>query len=258
MMTDDDVVAALRAAGCVFAEDEAALLRESADSNADLERMLRLRVEGLPLERILGWAEFRGLRIAVAPAVFVPRRRTEWLAERAIALSGDGSIVLDLCCGSGAIAASIAAQVPGADVYASDIDPVAAAVARHNVGAANRVFEGDLFDALPAFLRGRVNVLVANAPYVPTDEVRYMPTEARVYEAIAALDGGVDGLDVQRRVVAGASEWLTETGWLLIETSERQAPLTAGAFDAAGFTCVIERDESCDATIVVGRHRRGV
>lgn len=253
VMTDDDVVARLRAAGCVYAEEEAALIHEAAGSEFDVERMLQLRIDGLPLERIVGWAEFRGLRIAVAPAVFVPRRRTEWLAARAVMLARSGDVVLDLCCGSGAIGAAVSAEVPGAEVYASDIDPLAVTVARQNLIAEGRVFEGDLFDALPSCLRGRVNILVANAPYVPSGEVRFMPVEAREYEALVALDGGADGLDVQRRIVAEASEWLTESGWLLIETSERQAELTAQAFSRAGFECAIERDETCDATIVVGK-----
>ena len=86
------------------------------------------------------------------------------------------------------------------------------------------MFEGDLFGALPAGLRGRVDVLIANAPYVPTAEIANMPPEAREHEPLVALDGGADGLDVQRRITACARDWLTPGGSLLIETSVRQAP----------------------------------
>ncbi|WP_353987203.1 methyltransferase [Ruicaihuangia caeni] len=142
------IAATLRAAGSVYAEDEAALLVAEASTRAELERFVEERVAGVPLEHIVGWVEFRGLRVAVEPGVFVPRRRTEFLAELAAADAREGDVVVDLCCGSGAIGAVIAHEVPGADVYASDIDPVAAACARHNLPP-ERVFEGDLFDALP-------------------------------------------------------------------------------------------------------------
>ena len=232
---DPGVVERLRSAGCVFAEDEARLLAEAAGSPDELERLVADRVAGLPLEVLVGWASFCGLRVAVAPGVFVPRRRTEFLARSAAALAGPSSVVLDLCCGTGAVGAAVRSLVPGAEVYAAELDPAAVACARRNLPP-DRVFEGDLYDALPPALRGRIDVLVCNAPYVPTHAIAWMPPEARVHEPGVALDGGTDGLDVQARVAAGAPEWLAPGGALLVETSEGQAPGTAALMASAGLT----------------------
>ena len=111
---------------------------------------------------------------------------------------------MDLCCGTGAIGAAIAAREPTVELHAADLDPDAVACARRNVSM-GRVHQGDLYDALPADLAGRVDVLAVNAPYVPTDEIAMMPTDARDHEHRIALDGGRDGLDVHRRVAAGAA-----------------------------------------------------
>src|SRR5690606_12153321 len=130
------------------------------------------------LEHVLGWAELCGLRFAVAPGVFVPRRRTELLVRRAAALARPGAVVVDLCCGSGAVGAAVAAAVAAAaarpvELHAADIDPVAVRCARRNLAAVpgpggrcldcrGNVHQGDLDAALPAALAGRVDVLVAN------------------------------------------------------------------------------------------------
>jgi release factor glutamine methyltransferase len=198
-----DVIARLRAAGCVFAEDEARLLLDTARTPAELAGMVERRVAGLPLEHVLGWAEFAGRRVAVDPGVFVPRRRTELLVREAAARARPGAVVVDLCCGSGAVGVAVAAAVPGIELHAADVDPAAVRCARRNVTAfGGQVHEGDLDAPLPAALRGRVDVLVANAPYVPTGAVGLMPPEARLPEPRVALDGGADGLDVQRRACA--------------------------------------------------------
>ncbi|MGW4384365.1 putative protein N(5)-glutamine methyltransferase [Kitasatospora sp. NPDC004531] len=246
----------LRAAGCVFAEDEARLLLTAADCPDRLTEMLELRCAGHPLEQVVGFAEFAGLRIALAPGVFVPRRRSEFLVERAAALGAPGAVVLDLCCGSGAIGAALAARLDGIELHAADVDPAAVACARRNLaghpGAA--VHLGDLDAPLPAGLRGRVDLLVANAPYVPTDEIALLPPEARDHEPPTALDGGADGLAVQRRVAAAAPHWLAPGGHLLIETSTRQAPATAALLTAKGLTAQVEQDKTRDATVVIGHH----
>jgi release factor glutamine methyltransferase len=247
----DRVVGRLRAAGCVFAEEEAALLLAEAPASEALEEMVARRVTGQPLEQVVGWAQFRGARMHVGQGVFVPRLRTELLVELAVPLLVAGRTVLDLCCGTGAVGAALAREVPGIEVYAADLDPAAVACARRNLPAA-RVFEGDLYTALPGALRGRVDVLAVNAPYVPTDEIALMPAEARDHEHLVALDGGADGLDVQRRVVACAREWLAPGGHLLIETSVRQAPVTLALFVAAGLEARVEHSEEYDATVVVG------
>ena len=112
-------------------------------------------------------------------------------------------MIVDLCCGAGAIGAALAAAVERAEVHAADIDPAAVRCARQNLPA-GQVYQGDLYGPLPAALRGRVQILAANVPYVPTGEIGFLPPEARVHEPSAALDGGADGLDVLRRVAAGA------------------------------------------------------
>lgn len=270
--TEAEVVVRLRAAGCVFAEEEARLLVENAGearllvantgevsgalgTDGDLEAAVARRVAGEPLEQILGWAEFAGLRIALEPGVFVPRQRTLLLVELAVELATDlveaGGIVVDLCCGAGAIGAAVAASAPGVEVYAADIDPAAVRAARRNLPP-ERVFEGDLYAALPTDLRGRVAVLTVNAPYVPTDDIALMPPEARDHEHRVALDGGADGLDVQRRVAADAAGWLAPGGSLLIETSERQASATAALLRENGLATRIEHDDERWATVVIG------
>jgi len=245
------VVARLRAAGCVFAEEEAQLLRSAATDPAGLEAMIQSRVDGLPLEQILGWAEFCGLRIAVDPGVFVPRRRTEFLVWQAAALARPGALVVDLCCGSGAVGVALAATAGPIELHAGDIGPVAVACARRNLaGFGGLAYQGDLFAALPGALRGRVDLLVVNAPYVPTSEIALMPPEARDHEPKVALDGGPDGVDVHRRVAAEAARWLAPGGHVLIETSRRQAPSTARALAEGGLVPRIDADPDLQATVV--------
>jgi release factor glutamine methyltransferase len=245
------IVTRLRAAGCVFAEDEARLLVSAAQTPADLAAMVDRRAAGLPLEHVLGWAEFCGLRIAVDPGVFVPRRRTEFLVHQAAALArvAEHAVVVDLCCGSGAVGAALVATLDGIELHAVDIDPAAVRCARRNVA---QVYEGDLYAPLPGSLRGRVDVLVANAPYVPTEAIGLLPPEARIHESRVALDGGTDGLDVQRRVAAAAPQWLAPGGDLLVETSRRQAPLTADIFACSGLVPRVASSDELGATVVIG------
>lgn len=225
----EPLVRRLRAAGCVFAEDEARLLAAEASGDEQLEAMVMRRESGVPLEVVLGWAEFGGLRISLDPGVFVPRRRTEFLAQRAVAHARPGAVVVELCCGAGAISAVLLANVEGLQVHASDIDPVAVRCALRNLrnlskpaGAGVTVYEGDLFEPLPDRLRGQVDLVVANAPYVPTAELDLLPREARQYEPQSALEGGSDGLEILRRIVAAAPQWLAPSGHVLVEASERQ------------------------------------
>jgi release factor glutamine methyltransferase len=289
------IVTSLRAAGCVFAEDEARLLISEARTPAQLAAMVDRRAAGQPLEYVLGWAEFCGLRIAVDPGVFIPRRRTEFLVRRAVALArraaGRGTVgataagpatapagqasgpagqasgpagqatasapavVVDLCCGSGAVGAALAAALGPVELHAADIDPAAVRCARRNIAAAGgHVYQGDLYEPLPASLRGRVDILAANVPYVPTGEVGLLPPEARAYEPRVALDGGADGLDVLRRVTAGAALWLAPGGHLLVETSERQAPRAVEAVARDGLIARMARSRKLNATVIVGVH----
>lgn len=307
MTTSPAIVSRLRAAGCVFAEDEAALLTGAAGSPDELEAMVAARVRGLPLEQVIGWAEFRGVRILVDPGVFAPRRRSEFLVQTAISLGEAGTtpattparpasppparswvasdtmvslathdhenqeeapdsepdmagispvtgpVIVDLCCGTGALGLATAAALPSAELHAADLDPAAVACARRNVEpAGGRVYQGDLFAPLPARLRGRADIVICNAPYVPTAEIAFMPPEARDHEARVALDGGDDGLAVLRRACAQAPRWLAPGGVLLVETSERQAGAMAKAMTAAGLYAGVHGDEETGATVVTG------
>ena len=216
--------------------------------------MVRQRESGLPLEQILGWAEFAGLRIAVEPGVFVPRRRTELMLRQALLLAPPQPVVVELCCGSAALALAVASSLGQVELYATDIDPVAVRCARRNLAGLPKpadVLEGDLYDPLPQSLAGRVDLLLANPPYVPTDWIELMPPEARLYEPRTALDGGSDGLDLLRRIIAGARRWLAGSGRLLVETSRRQAPAGVGACERQGLTARIVTSDELDATVVL-------
>ncbi|MEE2521903.1 putative protein N(5)-glutamine methyltransferase [Pseudarthrobacter sp. J75] len=278
----EHVAANLRSAGCVFAEDEARLLLSAFPSPADRGDAVLRRMSGIPLEHLLGWAGFCGLRIAVDPGVFVPRLRTGLLVREAVAAlqtslapgtsrgrydAGLPPVVVDLCCGSGAVGAAVAAAVgassggvtepsfgvAGIELHAADVDPAAVSCARKNiVPVGGQVHQGDLFSALPAHLRGRVRVLAVNAPYVPTEAISTMPPEAREYESHAALDGGTDGLDFHRRLASEAPEWLEPGGCIIVETSGGQAARTAELLAAAGFSTRTVQSGELDGTVVVG------
>ncbi|WP_454859852.1 putative protein N(5)-glutamine methyltransferase [Promicromonospora soli] len=266
----NELVARLRAAGCVFAEDEARILTEAADGDAArLEELVAARVGGLPLEHLVGWAELDGRRWLVAPGVFVPRRRSELLvreaAARAVAGADSGPVLLvDLCCGCGALGGAVAARLLAAghavELHAADVDPAAVTCAHENLKAladdgglgagrlAAHTYTGDLAEPLPAEVRGRVDVLVANAPYVPTAAISMMPPEAREHEPHAALDGGDDGLAILRRVIDLAPALLRPGGHLLVETGEGQVRAAVGHLTAAGLTPTVLSDEDLGAT----------
>ncbi|WP_405460182.1 putative protein N(5)-glutamine methyltransferase [Streptomyces sp. NBC_00101] len=260
------LVTTLRSAGCVFAEDEAELILATASSPAEAAAMVRRRSDGLPLEHVLGWARFHGLRIAVDPGVFVPRRRSELLVDQAAAVLAEAAVlagaagdtpartpvVVDLCCGTGALGAALVPLLGKAELHACDVEPAAVRCARRNLDGLGRVHEGDLFTPLPAHLRGRIDVLLANVPYVPTGDVALLPSEARDHEPRVALDGGDDGLDVMRRVVADAPRWLAPGGSLLMESSERQADRALATLRAGGLDARRADSDELGATVVVG------
>jgi release factor glutamine methyltransferase len=252
--TRDRVAAELRAAGCVFAEDETDLLLDTAASGRDLRGLVDARVAGAPLEHVLGWAQFAGHRVLVDPGVFVPRRRTELLVRVAAHhLGGEPGVVVDLCCGSGAVGLAVAHAGSGVELHGVDSDPVAVACARRNLEGLGQVHLGDLVAPLPDRLRGRVEVVVACPPYVPTDAVALMPPEARDHEPLGALDGGADGMDVARRIAAAAPDWLTGTGLVVLETSTGQAGEVAATLRRAGLAPEVVTDDDLGATAVVGR-----
>lgn len=242
----------------MFAEEEAAVLVSAATSPDHLASMVDRRGAGEPLEQVVGWAEFCGTRVAVDRGVFVPRRRTELLVHEAASRARPGDVVVDLCCGSGAVGLALAAAVGRVELHAVDVDPVAVRCAERNIAdIGGTVYQGDLDAPLPVALEGRVDLLLANAPYVPTRTIGLMPSEARDHEPRVALDGGADGLDALRRVAAAAPRWLAPGGHLLVETSEDQAPRTADTFSRHGLVPHLARDDDLGATVVIGTRARG-
>ncbi len=221
-----------------------------------LDSLVQRRVAGEPLEQVLGWAAFCGLRVGVRPGVFVPRRRTEFLVRTAARRSPPLPVVLDLCAGTGALAAAFASLVTVGGLHVTDVDPVAVACARSNIPLGTFAYEGDLYAPLPVSLRGRVDVLLANAPYVPSAQLALLPGEAREHEPVLTLDGGADGLDLHRRIIAEAPRWLAPGGTVYLEVSETQRPLALDLMGAAGLVPGTEADDELGATVVLGTQPR--
>ncbi len=270
-LTRDVLVARLRAAGCVRAEDEADLLLAASGGAAGvgpLAGLLDRRIAGEPLEHVLGWAVLAGIRVRVSPGVFVPRARSALLVGTAARLltrrhapgdaagpaaAGDPPVVVDLCSGTGALglATVLRAGMP-VRLHAADLDPSAVADAASNLAEVGGCAHlGDLFDALPLTLRGRVALILCNAPYVPSDRIALLPREAREHEALAALDGGPDGLTVHRRVLAQAPGWLAPGGSLLVEVHDSQVEVIRAAATAVRLSTRTARDRQERTTVVV-------
>ncbi|GAB3255726.1 class I SAM-dependent methyltransferase [Arthrobacter pigmenti] len=242
----------------MFAEAEAELLLRAEAPADELAAMIDARTAGYPLEHILGWVEFYGLQVPVSAGVFVPRRRTEFLVHLAATVTAPDAVVLDLCCGCGALGTALSAAAGGIELHASDIEPAAVECARRNVAPlGGRVYEGDLFDPLPGTLRGRIDVLLCNTPYVPTDHIAMMPPEARLHEPAVTLDGGPDGLDVQRRVAAQAADWLAPGGYVLVEAGESQTALASQLFADHGLLPRVESSQKWESTVVIGMRPLG-
>lgn len=251
---DDALVATLRAAGCVFAEEEAVLLREAAGADrGELDALVARRTGGEPLETVLGWAMFAGLRIPVAPGVFVPRRRTELVARLAIARAPLGGTVLDMCCGSGAIAAAVASARPDLRIVATDVDPRAVTLAARTLASLGALALVSDLDGALDHLAGRIDVVASCPPYVPRAQIPLMPREARDHEPIVALDGGDDGTALQRGVFAASSRLLRPGGVAIVETSEALADRTVAAAVDQGLAAGISRDDALGAVVAVAR-----
>ncbi len=227
------VASLLAEAGCVAPLDEADELIEAADSDeARLDRLVARRVAGEPLAWVTGSARFAGHIVRVYPGVYVPRWQSEPIVRRAVELLPANGVAADLCTGSGAIAVALARARPTARVLATDIDPAACACARDN---GVEVFEGHLASPLPAENRGRFDVVIAVVPYVPTDQLVYLPRDVREHEPLLALDGGPGGTRVLEQAVWAGAELLRPGGVLLLELGGDQAAALAGVLTAAGF-----------------------
>ncbi|GED97714.1 SAM-dependent methyltransferase [Gordonia crocea] len=246
MSVDDDtdaLVDELRAAGCVFAEEEAAILRDRASGAEELARWVGRRIAGEPLEHVVGVVKFAGVELAVGPGVFIPRQRTRLVAAvagEAVARYRPGAVFVEPYCGVAPIAAVVARDYPGAVVVATDVDPVALDYARRNLGLAATVCRGIGLAGVPAELRGRVSAIAAVPPYVPVDELDLMPAEARDHEPLRTHSGGAGGLDEVGYLIAEAVTWLEPGGTLLIELHRDQADTAAE----------IAVDHGCSITVV--------
>jgi release factor glutamine methyltransferase len=237
-----NVLEALAAGGSVEPGVEAdALLAAANDGAGPIDRLVARRLDGEPLPWITGWVAFCDARVLLDPGVFVPRPQTEALARRAVALLPADGIAVDLCTGSGAIAVVLRSEHPAATVIATDVDPVAAACARRNGVEA---FPGDLDEPLPSELRGRVDVVTAVVPYVPTEELHLLPRDVLAYEPVRALDGGPGGTAVLERAARTAARWLRPGGTVLLELGGDQADALSATMADAGLTAIrVHRDD---------------
>jgi release factor glutamine methyltransferase len=231
-------VAALSRAGFVAAEEEAReLLAIAAGDDERLDALVARRLTGEPLAWITGRASFCGLSVRVDPGVYVPRWQSEPLARRAVERLPPAGVAVDVCTGSGAIAAVLRARRPLAVVVATELEPRAAACAASN---GVDVLRGDVLEPIDQVLLGRVDVIVGVVPYVPTPALPHLPSDTLVFESTFAYDGGLDGTRVLRRVIWDATTVLRPGGSLLLELGGEQADLLADDLVRAGYTSFVE------------------
>lgn len=207
--------------------------------------LVKRRAAGEPLQAILGETEFYSRTFKVEPGVFIPRPETERLVETAAELLAPGDrnhiapVAVEVGCGSGIVAVSLALEVPRLELWATDVDPAAVALTRrnartHGVDGRLTVLQGSRFAPLPEHLKGGVDLLVSNPPYVRTEEIDDLAPEVAEHDPRTALDGGSDGLDFYRALAAGLATWLRPGGWVAVEIGHDQATAVGEAFTAAG------------------------
>jgi release factor glutamine methyltransferase len=234
------------------------------EERAALREGVARRAKGEPLQYVTGEVPFRHLVLRIVPGVFIPRPETEVLVEAVLRHLDDSTVaepvVVDLCTGSGAVALAIAQERPSVSVWATEITPQGAALAHDNAeraGVADRVtvLEGDLFAPVPAELRGRIDVVAANPPYIPTADLAALPMEVVAFEPMGALDGGPCGMDVIERIMSEAREWLAPHGALAIETDTARVRDAASAM-SAWYECVsVGQDLTGRDRIAIGTRR---
>jgi release factor glutamine methyltransferase len=231
---------------------------------ASFDRMLERRLTGEPLQYVLGRWGFRTLDLMVDRRVLIPRPETETVVEHALdrldQLGRPAATVVDLGTGSGAIALSIAAERPEVQVWAVDRSPDAIAVARANLvgigraGTRVRILEGSWFDPLPPDLRGGVDLLVSNPPYVAPDDP--LPAQVADWEPVDALIPGPTGLEAVELICAEAPGWLAVGGWLVVEIGETQADAVRLLAHRAGLVDIeIGPDLAGRPRALIARHR---
>jgi release factor glutamine methyltransferase len=235
----------LARAGCVAADEEAAeLLAAAGGERSKLISLVHRRLRGEPLAWVTGHVAFGELVVTIEPGVYVPRWQSLELAARAAARLPEEGGAIDLCTGSGAIAAALQLRRPSARVVGTDIDPAAVACARANGVEALR---GDLFGPVPSEFRGTTDVVVAVVPYVPTSALQYLPHDVRSNEAPSHYHGGPDGTDLLRRVVRDAPNFLRPGGSLLLELGGEQAAVVGSQMEERGYGHIEEwADEDGD------------
>jgi len=245
-------VSALAGGGFFAPEAEAdALLAAAHEGATSIDMLVARRLEGEPLAWITGSVTFCGVRLRIDPGVFVPRPHTEALARRAVELLPSDGTAVDLCTGSGAVAAVLGSAHAGAIVVGTDVDPIAVACAQRN---GVRVLEGDLDAPLPPQLRGRVDLLTAVVPYVPTEELSFLPRDVRTHEPRHALDGGPRGTTGLVRAAEAAPRWLRLGATALLELGGDQAAEMTATLRDLGFTDVrIHPDEDGQDRAIEGR-----
>lgn len=217
------------------------------------------RLTGEPVAYLTGRREFMGLDFTVSPSVLIPRPETELLVETALTLLPPSPTMIDVGTGSGAIAVSLASLLPDAVVYAIDLSPAALDIARlnavrHGVGERVCFFQGDLLEPLAGSVTdGRVDLIAANLPYIPIDDLPGLPREVRLFEPSLALDGGVDGLDLVRRLISAAPDFLKQDGYLLMEIGCCQGREVAILLKPPVWETVIKKDLAGLDRLVVAR-----
>ncbi len=237
----------------------------TADEIDRYRDLVRQRAAGVPLQTLLGETEFYGRPFRVEPGVFIPRPETERLVEAAVQLLTGGAsswlspLALEIGCGTGVVACSLAMEIPRLRVHASDVNPRAAALTLANarrLGVAARVdvHEGAGCEPFPPQLRGHAHLLVSNPPYVRRGDLAGLPIEVAEHDPVAALDGGPDGLSAYREIAQEAPAWLMPGGWIALEIGEDQAADVTGLLRDAGFSSLIVKRDYCDRDrVVTGR-----
>jgi release factor glutamine methyltransferase len=227
------IVSQLEAAGCVAPEEEADELIEAARGDeARLAALVARRAAGEPLGWVTGSVNFVDGPVRVYPGVYVPRWQTEALVSRAIELIPGNGLAADLCTGSGAIAVALGHARPSARVVASELDPVAWRCARDN---GVEVYAGHLDEPLPNELKGHFDVVIAVVPYVPSEELAFLPRDVRDHEPRLALDGGPGGTRVLEQAVWAGARLLHTGGALLLELGGDQDEALRAVLGGAGF-----------------------
>lgn len=219
----------------------------TADERAVLREGVKRRAAGEPLQYVTGEMPFRHLCVRVRPGVLIPRPETEVLVDVALAKLPPQARAADLCTGSGCVALSLAHEREGVTVWATDLSPAAVEVAGDNavrLGLDDRVtiLAGDLFGPLPQELRGRLDLVVANPPYIPSSAMADLPAEVAGFEPGLALDGGPDGLDLARRILAEAPDWLRPGGRIALELDERNVGAAAAEASTAYTSVAVTPD----------------